>query len=130
MKSVLFWLGFATFSAHAMDSMTHADWQRVLPGLTDDVAMPVYVIAHIPLLALIVWLTSHDASRVRAWSRIVFAAFLVAHVCQHMALDPPSVFDTQLSSALIYGASLLGLGYLIAVSISHLAQNNLTKQAV
>jgi hypothetical protein len=84
--------------------------------------MPVYVVTHIPLFELIVWLTSHKSSRVRAWSRVVFATLLVAHVCQHLALDPANAFDTQLSCALIYGAGLLGLLYLGAVGISRLSQ--------
>src|SRR4051812_33544336 len=113
MKHVLFCLGFATYSAHTLDSMVQCDWRLIFPDLSDQDGAFVYVLGHIPLVALVIWLTSHHSSGVRGWSRLIFCVFLILHVAIHKKLEENAqyTFHSQLSQALIYSSGLLGLLY-------------------
>ncbi len=116
MQNLLFYLGFATLMAHELDAMTHAEWRLlfVLRRLPTAIAEPAFVLAHIPLVAGLLWLTHSAAPGVRQGSRMAIAAFLAIHAGLHKMLEhhPLYTFDTPLSLGLIYGGGLLGLLYL------------------
>jgi hypothetical protein len=122
LKNLLFYLGFATLITHELDAMTQSEWRLlfVLRSLPEQVASSAFVILHIPLIAVLLWLTSSESLNVRYWSRITVAAFLIVHFGLHKALEhhPAYSFDSLLSLCLIYGGGLVGLIYLGLIFIS------------
>jgi hypothetical protein len=118
MKNLLFYLGLATLMAHELDAMTQSEW-RLLYGLChlpEAAAAATFVVLHIPLMAGILWLTTHPLHFVRDRSRLAIATFLIVHTGLHQRLSnhPAYSFTSPLSIGLIYGAGLIGLAYLFA----------------
>lgn len=118
LKTWLFYLGFATLATHELDAMTQSEWRVLwlLRELPDPLARELFVLLHVPLLALLLWLTFHSQSRIRDGSRLALAGFLVVHVGLHLGSQghPAYSFFSPLSLGLIHGGGLLGLGYLLA----------------
>lgn len=98
MKNLLFCLGFATLITHELDAMTQSEWRLlfILRNLPEQVASSAFVILHVPLIAVLLWLTNSNFLSIRYWSRIAFAAFLIIHVGLHKALEnhPAYSFDS------------------------------------
>ncbi|NJN08079.1 MAG: hypothetical protein HC836_07800 [Richelia sp. RM2_1_2] len=122
MKNLLFYLSFATIITHELDAMTQSEWKLlfVLKNLPEYTASPFFVILHIPLIALLLWLTNNQSLVIKNWSRIGLAGFLIIHSGLHKLLEnnPNNTFNSSLSLRLIYGSGLLGLLYLILVFTS------------
>ncbi len=121
MKNLLFYLGLSTLIAHELDAMTQSEW-RLLYGLrrlSEPAAASTFVALHVPLMAGILWLTTHELESVRGRSRLALSIFLVVHAGLHQRLSdhPAYTFTSPLSVSLIYGAGLLGLAYLVCVAI-------------
>lgn len=118
LRNWLFYLGFATLATHELDAMTQSEWRLLylLRDLPDPLARDLFVLLHVPLLALLLWLTFHPQARIRDGSRLALSGFLVVHVGLHLSLQahPAYSFFSPLSLGLIYGGGLLGLGYLLA----------------
>lgn len=112
-----FYLGLGFLFSHELDAMVQAEWRLlyVLRSMSDETAMPIFLWLHVPLFALIVWLTHHSKQRIQTQSRNVFAAFLIVHAGLHYRLSshPLYTFDTILSKTLIYGGAICGAVYLI-----------------
>ena len=83
--------------------------------LAEDLGRNAFVIAHVPLYALVIGLVAslHPATRHR--SRFWVSVFLVVHAGLHamFSSDPAYSFAGALSNALIYGAAVLGVLYLL-----------------
>lgn len=97
--------------------MLNAEW-RVLPlfrSLPEDVAISVFVLAHIPLIAVIVSFVASENERTRNVTKVAISAFLLLHGLGHWLStgDPSYQFTSMLSSALIYGGASIGLAYLL-----------------
>jgi hypothetical protein len=116
MNNLLFYLGFATLITHELDAMTHAEWRLlwILHNLPEQMASDIFVILHVPLLAILLWLTNHESLTVRDRSRIIVTTFFLVHTGLHQRLQhhPDYTFNSLLSASLIYGGGLLGLLYL------------------
>ncbi|MEM6810446.1 MAG: DUF6713 family protein [Pseudomonadota bacterium] len=117
MKNAIFYLGLALLFTHELDAMPNHEW-RVLPLLRlleDSVGQFVFVIAHVPLFAIIIGLVASLNMRRRRNSRTVVSAFLVAHTLLHWLFSdhPHYHFDSILSSVLIVGAGLCGAVFLV-----------------
>ena len=118
MKQALFLLAFSTLLAHELDAVAQAEW-RVLPltrFLPEAWGYQVFVLAHIPLLAGLLWLLMGASSTLRLRTQQVLSAFMVVHGGLHAAFsgDPHYHFDSALSQGLIAGAGLSGAAYLLA----------------
>jgi hypothetical protein len=117
MNNLLFYLGVATLIAHELDAMTHTEWRLlwILRNLPEQMASDIFVILHIPLLAILLWLTNHESLIVRDRSKVIVAAFLLVHTGLHQRLQhhPDYTFNSLLAGSLIYGGGLFGLLYLI-----------------
>lgn len=117
MRSALFYLGFAVLMTHELDAVRHQEWRILilLRDLPEAVAETVFISLHVPLIALLLWLTHHQSPSVRNGMRLALSAFLIVHVGLHMSLmDHPAYgFDTPLSMALIVGGGLTGLAHLV-----------------
>ena len=110
---LLFFTGFAFLLCHELDAVAQAEW-RLLPflsGMNDGDAYVVFVVLHIPLLALLLWWTGATVVRTRQRSQLFVDAFLVIHAGLHTALRSHGdyTFHTTLSDVCIYGAAALGL---------------------
>ena len=116
MKDLIFYLGFGTLIGHELDSMLNHEW-RVIPvirALPDEAGMLFFVMAHIPLFAILVALISSKNNKIRTMSRIGLGIFLVLHGVLHVIFinHPDYEFSTVSSNILIYGGSLFGIVFL------------------
>ena len=116
-KELLFLVGFGFLATHELDAVTQSEWRLlyVLRALPEPLARDAFVALHVPLFALLLWLCHHPRAALRGFSRIALAAFLVIHVGLHLRLQahPLYHFHGALSQALIFGAGLCGLLYLL-----------------
>lgn len=117
MKDRLFYLGIGLLFTHELDAMTHHEW-RVLPltsWLGEEVGRFVFVVAHVPLFAILIALMASLNSVVRNRTRVWLSAFLVLHSMLHagFVLHDKYEFSSLLSNVLIYGAAMCGLLYLL-----------------
>ena len=116
MKNLIFYLGLATLFTHEIDAMPNQEW-TVLPlvrTLPDDIGMVVFILAHIPLFALLIALVASTNRQTRKKSRLVISGFLVLHGGLHALFmhHPDYEFSSLLSNSLIFGAAVLGALYL------------------
>lgn len=113
----LFYVIFALFACHEMDAVAAHEW-RMLPGfnlLEDDVAKPSFILGHIPLFALLLFVTEHKSAVIRGRSRAIFAGICVAHSIAHFALSDHELyeFEAPVETITVHGAGLLAFIYLI-----------------
>ena len=116
MKDLAFYLGFGALFAHELDSILNHEW-RVIPvirSLPDETGLLVFVLAHIPIFAVLVALVSSKKIKTRRMTRISIGLFLVLHGLLHILFlnHPAYEFSTVLSNLLIFGGSFLGIIYL------------------
>lgn len=116
MKSFWFYLGLSFIATHELDAVTQQEWRMlyVLRSLAEPLARDLFVALHVPLFAVLVWITHHPSPRWREASRVALMAFLVVHVGLHWRLSDHALysFHSPLSWALILGGGLCGLIYL------------------
>ena len=117
MKSVAFYLGLALLFTHELDALPNHEWQ-VLPllrDLTDSAGRDIFVIAHIPIFAVVVAFIASLNLKTRSIARDIASGFLIAHALLHFAFSGHAAyqFSSSLSSILIYGAALCGLLYFL-----------------
>lgn len=117
MKNFLFYLCFAVLTTHELDAVAQSEWKLlyVLRDMPDELAALVFVGLHVPLFAVLLWLTMHHENSIRLRSRSIFATFLIVHAGLHYRLQDNDLytFDSPLSLTLIFGGALLGASYLI-----------------
>lgn len=127
-QNLLFNLGLATLATHELDAVTQSEWHLlyILNSLPEQIAATSFVAIHVPFFAIIYWLGFNENTRIREWSRIVFAIFLIVHAGLHKRLEnhPLYTFNSPLSQGLIFGAGLLGLLYLIVAYVSNSRNSN------
>ena len=121
MRSLLFHLGFSSLLAHELDAITQAEWRLlfVLRRFPDLLARSLFVTLHVPVVALLLWLTQHPSGVVRRWARVGLASFMTIHAGLHWNLrnHPLNTFTSPFSLSLIYGAGLLGLIYVVSTEL-------------
>lgn len=113
MQTIFYYLSLGFLFTHELDAMTNHEW-RVLPGLSsldEATGQMVFVLMHIPLFALIIWL---GESRFKSLGRVIITGFLVIHAGLHLAFSGHEAyeFSTAMSSFLIYGGAAVGAVYL------------------
>jgi hypothetical protein len=116
MKELAFYLGLGTLFTHELDAVVNHEW-RLLPVLnqiSDDMGMTVFLLAHIPLFAVLIALVASSNPRIRRNSRLFIGAFLVLHAPLHTLFvnHPEYSFTSPVSAILIYGGAVLGALYL------------------
>ena len=118
MRNLLFQLCFSTLLAHELDAVTQAEWRLlfVLRRLPDLLARNLFVALHVPIVAILLWLTQHPSTVVQRWARTSLASFAVIYAGLHWNLrnHPLSTFTSPLSLILIYSAGLLGFTYVVS----------------
>ena len=116
MKDTLLYLGVGLLFTHELDAMRNQEW-LVLPltaWLPDDYAESVFVLAHIPLFAIVVAGLASLNTKIRKNTRIGFSLFLVVHGVLHMVFMTHQhyEFESLTSKLLIFGGALCGLIHL------------------
>ncbi|MDJ0788047.1 MAG: hypothetical protein QNK05_14655 [Myxococcota bacterium] len=117
MPTALYTIGLASLFTHEMDAVMAAEWRLLfgLRSLPDATAYPIFLVLHLPLFAVMLWLGHHPRERVRSLFRAGVAAFLVIHGALHWRLAgaPENGFEGLLSYGFIALASLCGGLYLL-----------------
>ena len=124
MRDLLFQLSFSTLLVHELDAMTQSEWRLlfILRSFPDLLARSLFVALHVPIVAVLLWLTQHPSVSVQRWTRIGLALFMVVHAGLHwnMRNHALNTFTSPLSLSLIYGAGLIGSIYIILVILGEL----------
>ena len=123
MKTIVFYLGLALLFTHELDSMPNHEW-RVMPilsSLSDSTGKAVFLLAHVPLFAVVVGLIASLDEKIRLRARGIFCGFLVVHTLLHYVFSRNLAyeFSSPISSALIYGAGLCGVLYFLGGHFAH-----------
>lgn len=108
-----FRIGFSLLLTHELDAVARAEW-RVLPltsFLPEHIAFPVFVLAHVPLFAWLLWWVGHTDAPVRRRGQTIVSAFLVVHVGLHLLFSGHAHYDFHhpMSEFLIFGGGVFGL---------------------
>lgn len=117
MKNTSFYLGIALLFTHELDAMPNHEW-RVLPGLgmlPDAVGETAFLIAHVPLFAVVIAFIASLNLRARATARGIAGGFLIVHAAAHYLFSGSAAyeFSSLISSVLIYGAAVCGIAYFV-----------------
>jgi hypothetical protein len=116
-QNAILHLMLAVLFTHELDAMLQAEWRLlyVLRDMPSADAAHWFIVLHVPLFALILWLTHHKLHTIRQRSRYVAAAFMIVHAALHFRLrdDPLNTFVSPLSLTLIYGGAVIGIVYLL-----------------
>ncbi|MEO0425127.1 MAG: DUF6713 family protein [Pseudomonadota bacterium] len=118
MKDTIFYLGLGLLCTHELDAMPNHEW-RVLPllrALDDSLGEIVFIVAHVPLFAMLIALIASMNPARRRLARTSLCGFLVVHAGLHAAFSAHAhyEFHSILSASLIYGAGVCGAAYLVA----------------
>lgn len=118
MKNLVFYLGLALLFTHELDAIPNHEWQvlPLLSGLSDPVGRNTFVIAHIPIFAVVIAYIASLNLKTRSIARDAVSGFLIAHAVLHFAFSGHAEyqFGSLLSSILIIGAALCGVLYFLA----------------
>ena len=117
-KTGALYLGLGLLFTHELDAMPNHEW-RVLPPLSllsDSLGEIVFLVAHIPLFAVVVALVASLDNNIRTRAQVIFCVFLIIHSLLHYASSGNAAYEFRslISSGLIYGAGLCGLSYILA----------------
>lgn len=119
-SDAVFWMGFALLTAHELDAVRAREWRLlfVLRHMPEARAQRIFIVAHAPLLWMLIILFTSPAPLLAAWSRALFDMFLVIHVVIHHRLErhPDNDFRNPVSRTLIYSSGVAGFGHL-AISL-------------
>ncbi len=90
MADFLFYLAFATLVAHELDAVLKHEWRFlfVLRALPEATARRTFVLLHVPLVALLLWLVSHFSQTVQIVSQVGLDIFMIVHAGLHWRLEP------------------------------------------
>lgn len=116
-KKIIFCLGIGFLFTHEMDAMLNNEW-RVLPltsWLSDETGERVFLLAHIPLFAVLTALIGSTGEMIRSWTQVFISAFLVIHGILHVAFmsQEQYKFESIESGLLIFAGTICGVGYLL-----------------
>ncbi|EMU5940782.1 hypothetical protein WN740_001006 [Vibrio parahaemolyticus] len=123
MKNILFYLGIGFLFTHELDAISNNEW-LILPIvnlLPVKLAEITFVLAYIPLFAVLVALIASPNQRVQIKTKFWLSVFLVSHGILHaifMGHDNYE-FSSWVSNLLIFGGALFGLSYLLLNRVSN-----------
>lgn len=113
LAEAVFYLGFGLLTAHELDAVHKREWRLlfVLRRMREPLARDVFVLAHVPLVAGLVWLLASPDAAVRLATALALDGLLVIHAGLHWRLSdhPLYEFRSLSSRLLIYGAAVCGL---------------------
>jgi len=119
MKNTAFYLGISLLFTHELDAMSNHEW-RIIPGLSalpEAAGAATFLIAHVPLFALVIAFIASLNPKIRDRARNIACGFLLVHAVAHYLFSSHSAyeFSSVLSAVLIYGAAFCGAAYFVAL---------------
>ena len=119
----LFYLAFSGLIAHELDAVYKHEWRLlfVLRTMPDALARRAFVLSHVPLFAVLLWLAAYPDAGVRYWTMLGLDVFMSIHAGLHRRLSghPKYEFNTPSSRLLIYGTAALAAAHLLILSLAH-----------
>lgn len=121
MLQLIFYTVLALLFTHEMDAVRHYEW-RLLPILrnrSEKVGADLFVVLHIPLFALFIWLGAHPYEGLRTGFQIAVDLFAIIHIWLHHLFrnHPEYRFQQPLSRFYIWGSGVVGLLHLILLNL-------------
>lgn len=112
---LLFYLGIALLFTHELDAIKRHEW-RIFPfisRLPDDTAYHVFVLLHVPLFLLILWLNYHPSENVRYWFQLSMDVFFIVHLGLHRLFRRHAEyeFNSIFSKSIIFLNAVVGLAH-------------------
>lgn len=85
--------------------------------MADEPARRAFVLLHVPLVVMSLWLLAHPGEGVRLGSVLGLDLFAIVHAALHRRLSghPQYAFNTPHSRLLIYGAAGLAAAHLLTL---------------
>lgn len=114
---LIFYTGLSLLLTHELDAIKRHEW-RIFPGLSnlkDNLSYPLFIVLHIPLFILILWLVCHPSESVRFWFQLSVDGFLILHLGLHYFFKSHEKYEftQQLSKIIINLMALTGLIHII-----------------
>ena len=114
---LVYYLGVALLVTHELDAVRHHEWRlfAFLRPLGDQTAYRVFILVHVPLFVLFLWMAAHPAW----WFTVFVDLFLVVHVGLHYLFrnHPLYEFRGRFSHGLIAGAGVMGALHLVLLAL-------------
>jgi len=122
LADALFSFGLALLLAHELDAVRAHEW-RLLPVMRrvpDAKGRNAFILIHVPLIALLLWLAAAPADP-RFWFQVAVDTFCIVHVALHQGFvsHPNYEFHAPLSRGLIYGTGAVGILHLLLLAQMH-----------
>ncbi len=118
----LFYLAFSGLITHELDAVHKHEWRLlfVLRGMADEPARRAFVLLHVPLFAVLLWLAAHPDPGVRYWTVLGLDVFMVVHAGLHWRLSghPKYEFNTAHSRSIIYGTAAVAAAHLLVLLLA------------
>ena len=118
----LFYLAFSGLVAHELDAVHKHEWRLlfVLRTMPDRSARRAFVLIHVPLFAVLLWLAAHSDVGIRYWTLLGLDVFMIVHAGLHWRLSghPKYEFETPSSRLLIYGTAALAAAHLLVLLLA------------
>jgi hypothetical protein len=116
----LFWLGLSILLAHELDAVRAREWRLlfVLRRMPEELARDAFVLVHVPLVGVLLWLFAHAVPEVRLTSQAALDVFLIAHAGIHYRLAGHALygFQSRASRSLIFGGAVVGMVHLVMLA--------------
>jgi hypothetical protein len=118
MHDLLFVLAVSLLFVHELDAVQRREW-RIFPVLSmmpEEIGMRVFIWAHVPLFAAILWFAAQSIARGGDGFSLGLSGFCVVHAFLHLAYErhPKCEFRNPLSRAIIWLCALAGAAAVIA----------------
>ena len=118
----LFYFAFSGLVAHELDAVHKHEWRLlfVLRTMPDASARRAFVLIHIPLFAVLLWLAAYPDAGVRYGTMLGLDVFMIVHAGLHWRLSghPKYEFETPSSRLLIYGTAALAAAHLLVLLLA------------
>ncbi len=118
-NDIIFNLGFALLLTHELDAIKRKEW-RIFPlikNFEEDFGYKLFVLFHIPLIFILLWLNLNLVEELKFWFRICFDAFLIIHLGLHILFRnaEKNEFNNGFSKFLISITALIGFAHLFLI---------------
>jgi hypothetical protein len=110
-------MALALLFTHELDAVRCSEW-RIFPltaFLDDEIGMRVFILAHVPLFAIIIFFAGRSLTAGGDAFSLGMAIFCVVHAFIHWAYErhPKCEFRNTLSRAIIWSCAAAGLGAIL-----------------